>query len=89
MIELVTIGALLAMFGVREYTSFKEKQHLMTERSELLNRIKPETAVISNLDLPELVDNVQTDEEYWVAHEKQIKEDGTFPYGGEEEVRGR
>lgn len=89
MIEAFAIGALVGIFLVREYTSFKEKQSLMAERSELLNRIKPETAVISNLELPEMVEQVRSDEDYWEAHENQIKKEGTYPYGYEEEARGR
>lgn len=89
MIESLVIFALVVLFLVREYSSYKEKQQLMAERSELLNRIKPETAVISNLELPEMVEPVRSDEDYWASHESQIKKEGTYPYGYEEEARGR
>lgn len=89
MVEIFLFSVLAMAFLVREYTTYKEKQQLMKERAELLNRIKPETAVISNVDLPEMVDYARSDEDYWNAHESQIKEKGTYPYGYEEEARGR
>lgn len=88
MFELAVV-ALVAIYSVREYTNFKEKQQLMAERSELLNRIKPETAQLAWGETPELIDPVRSDDDYWEAHEKQIKDEGTFPFGGEEEALGR
>lgn len=87
--EYFAYALLVVAFVAREYTSYQEKKHMMAERSELLNRIKPETAVISNLELPELVDNVRSDQDYWSAHEKELKKEGTYPFGAEEEIRGR
>lgn len=89
MIDVLAYVLLILAFFAREYTSYKEKQHIMAERSELLNRIKPETAILSNVDLPEMVDNVRSDADYWDAHEKNTKDNGTYPYGYEEEARGR
>jgi len=57
--------------------------------SELLNRIKPETAQIPNIDSLEVVEPIRTDDDYWDSHETSIKEDGTFPYGGYDEAMGR
>lgn len=89
MVDIFAYVLLVAAFMAREYTSYKEKQYSMNERSELLNRIKPETAVLSNLTVPEMVEQVRSDEDYWEAHEKQIKDEGSYPYGYEEEVKGR
>lgn len=89
MIDVIAYALLVLAFLAREYTSYKEKQYTMTERSELLNRIKPETAILSNLEVPEMVEQVRTDDDYWDAHESSIKKKGTYPYGYEEEAKGR
>lgn len=89
MTEILAVVALVIVFTLREWVARQEHKELMAERSELLNRIKPETAQLSNYDLPELVEPVRTDQDYWEAHENQLKIDETYPFGGEEEAKGR
>lgn len=73
----------------REYIVHEEHKSWAEERRELLNRIKPETAQIPNIDTSEILEPVRTDEDYWNAHENLLKEKDSYPYGFEEEVRGR
>lgn len=73
----------------REYIIHEEHKSWAEERRELLNRIKPETAQIPNVSTSEILEPVRTDEDYWTAHENLLKEEGSYPYGFEEEVRGR
>lgn len=90
MIEFVVIAVILITgFLLRELVFQKERNTWAEERRELLNRIKPETAQIPNVDQTAVFEPVRTDEDFWDSHEALIKKEGTYPYGFEEEVRGR
>lgn len=86
--ELVAI-VFIVVVCVREYMFYLASQEWMEERRELLNRIKPETAQLPNIETTEIVEPIRNDEDYWNAHEDSLKNVGTFPYGFDEEVRGR
>lgn len=89
-IVLFTIIVLLRVGDyIRERVFQEERDKWADERRELLNRIKPETAQIPNVDPTAIFEPVRTDEDFWNSHEELIKDKGTYPYGYEEEVRGR
>ena len=83
------IVVFLLAFLYRERMYQDVQKQWTEERRELLNRIKPETAQLPNLDETAVFEPVNDDESYWEAHAEQLKDVGTFPYGFEEEVRGR
>lgn len=80
--------ALVALTGYLVYREFqfgRERQQWIDERSELLNRIKPETAQIPIRALPEMLpEPVRTDEDYWEARgmEPHIPDDVEFTPDG-------
>jgi len=88
--ETIILGVLfvVAVLG-RELMIRDENKAIREERRELLNRIKPETAQIPNVDLEQTFETIRTDEDWWDAHETTLKEEGSYPYGFEEEARGR
>lgn len=92
----IVVGCLLISILVREYVIYDLQRQYRNaekdwaeERRELLNRIKPETAQIPNIDQSAIFDPVRNDEDFWHSHENLIKEEGTYPFGFEEENRGR
>lgn len=90
MIEFVVISVILiAGFLLREWLFQKERNTWAEERRELLNRIKPETAQVPNVDETAIFEPVRDDADFWSSHENLLKDQGTYPYGFEEEVRGR
>lgn len=88
--SLVILGFFyVIVFVYYEYMHREQEKEWATERRELLNRIKPETAQIPNVDQSAIFDPVRNDEDFWHSHENLIKEEGTYPFGFEEENRGR
>lgn len=86
----VVLGIVFVLTVVfREYIIHEEHKSWAVERRELLNRIKPETAQIPNVDTTAVLEPIRSDEDFWNSHENLLKEEGSYPYGFEEEVRGR
>jgi hypothetical protein len=80
--------ALVSLTGYlvyREYQFGRERNQWISERRELLNRIKPETAQVAEIKaMPELPEPVRTDEDYWAARglEPYIPDDVQFTPDG-------
>lgn len=90
MIYLVALGLIfIVAFLYREHMYQQVQKQWMEERRELLNRIKPETAQIVSVDEAAIFEPVRDDADFWASHENLLKEQGTYPYGYEEEARGR
>lgn len=91
--ELAVVAVCVLLFLLflvkREQIFAQERLTWAEERRELLNRIKPETAQIPNVEGMEIVEPIRSDEDWWNAHEQDLKDKDTYPYGYEEEVRGR
>lgn len=86
-----SVVALIFIVGFlfREHLFQVERNTWTEERRELLNRIKPETAQITNVDETAIFEPVRSDADFWDAHENLLKEKDTYPFGYEEEARGR
>lgn len=86
---IVAVLLFLLFLVKREQIYAQERLSWAEERRELLNRIKPETAQIPNVDETAIFEPVRDDADFWSSHENLLKDQGTYPYGFEEEARGR
>jgi hypothetical protein len=77
----LALGSLTGYLVYREYQFGRERNQWISERRELLNRIKPETAQVAEITgMPELPEPVRSDEDYWQARgmEPYIPDDVQF-----------
>lgn len=90
MLEFSVVALIFVVaFLFREHLFQVERNTWTEERRELLNRIKPETAQIVNVDETAVFEPVRDDADFWNSHENLLKDQGSYPYGYEEEARGR